>query len=66
MKWVEIDHTHINTHHIQTFYWIKGKLLLSFVGRESMEQWEDPNKELYLKLCRSQGVQPYEEAADGE
>jgi len=60
MKWVELDKTHINTDHVQGFYWRRGVLVLTFVGR-APERWDDPKRELYLKMCRSQGVRPCEE-----
>ena len=60
MKWVTVDNTHLNTNQIQGFYWHRGNLVITFNGR-APERWEDPNREHYLKLCRSQGIQPVEE-----
>lgn len=59
MKWVTIDKTHLNTNHIVAFYWCNGKLAITPNSANPKPViWEDPDRELYLKLCRQQGVQP--------
>jgi hypothetical protein len=60
MQWVELDKTHINTSHIQGFYWRKGALIITFNGR-APERWDDLDRKLYLKLCDYLGIRPYEE-----
>lgn len=61
MKWVEVKGTHINTNRMQTFYWKDGKLVLWLTGDWFPLEWDDPDRELYRKLCRQQGLRPAEE-----
>lgn len=61
MKWVIIKKTHINTNLVETFYWCDGRLIIAFVGEDQPAVWEDPDRKLYLQLCRQQGIRPYEE-----
>ena len=67
MKWCEILGTHINMNLVASFVWYDGKLRLWFVGDSGDgATLADPDRELYIKMCRSQGIRPYEEGdADG-
>lgn len=60
MKWVKIEGTHINTNQIATFYWKDGRLEAWFVGDAVAAKWDDPDRELYVKLCQQIGVEPEE------
>lgn len=60
MKWVLIKEFHINTAMIQAFYWNDFELVIALEGRPELV-CPDPDRELYLKLCRQQGIRPYEE-----
>ena len=64
MKWVTVKIMHINTNNLDAFYWYTGKLYLVFNSDPKPVILEDPDRELYLKLCRQQGVQPVEELYD--
>ena len=64
MKWVEIAKTHVNTDQLETFTWIDGCLRLYFHRDRDPVKLADPDKKLYTKLCRSQGIRPVMEAAD--
>lgn len=63
MKWVEIIGTHVNMNLVETFVWHDGQLHVFFHGDNKVTKVDDPDQELYLKMCRSQGIQPYEEEA---
>lgn len=60
MKWAMIDRFHINTWSLQAFYWKDGELIIALEGRPELV-CPDHDRELYLKLCRQQGIRPYEE-----
>jgi hypothetical protein len=66
MKWVDIKGTHINTNLILSFYWGDGQLIVSFAGDTIPTGWDDPDRELYVKLCHQMGVRPCEEVEHGE
>ena len=61
MKWATVKWTHINTNNVTAFKWKDGLLYVFFIAEEEPTHWHDPDRELYLKLCRQQGVQPYGE-----
>ncbi len=61
MKWVTLRSAHINTNNVGMFYWDDGYLFIDFVGDEGEWKMEDPDQELYIQLCRQQGIRPYEE-----
>lgn len=61
MKWALISRTHINMGNVVAFFWSRGVLYVRFIGNDVSERWTDPDRKLYLKMCRSQGLQPYEE-----
>jgi hypothetical protein len=61
MKWVLIRRSHIHMDNVDLFSWWEGKLLVWFSGDPKSVEFDDPERELYLKMCRSQGVLPYEE-----
>lgn len=65
MKWVLINMTHVNTNNIDCFRWEDGKLYVWFVAEKIPSEWDDPDRELYLRLCRQQGIRPYEEERNG-
>lgn len=62
MKWVLLNHTHINTNNVSAFRLEDDKLVVWFVGEPEPAQYLDPDRELYTKLCHALGVRPYEEA----
>lgn len=61
MKWTTIYKSHVNTNNVDCFRWEDGLLLVWFIGSECPNKWDDPDRQLYLKLCRQQGIQPVEE-----
>lgn len=61
MKWAEIQGTHINTNQIQVFYWDEGELRIHLQGDMQPIIWDDPDRELYKRLCRQQGTRVWEE-----
>jgi hypothetical protein len=65
VKWVLLGARHINTDQLQAFIWSAGSLYLTFNG-ETVLRLRDPDRELYLKLCRLLGVRPVEDDPDGE
>lgn len=66
MKWVKIGRVHVNTDQVQLFHWVGGQLWLYFAGKDSPTAYEDPDRDLYLRLCRTLGVQPREGETRGE
>lgn len=66
MKWVLVARTHINTDLVQAFFWTEGQLTIWVVADDVSMKFRDPDRALYLKLCRALGVRPVEEAADGK
>lgn len=65
MKWVRLNGYHINTDLLTTFFWRpSGELVLYHVNKAV--SLPDPDRELYIKLCRALGVRPMEEVADGK
>lgn len=65
MKWILIKDLHINTDHVQTFHWARGRLVIGFTGEGRPWTWEDPDKQLYIKMCHLLGVRPVEEDPNG-
>ena len=61
MKWICIKGTHVNTTRVDSFYWKEGHLCVWFAGQQVVTTWEDPDRELYIKMCHALGVRPYEE-----
>lgn len=61
MKWVLIEQRHINMNNVDLFSWDDGILFIYYSGDPSPSEIMDPDRELYLKLCQSQGVRPYGE-----
>lgn len=51
MKWVTVKETHINASTINCIRWQDGRLYIWFVGDAESTHWEDPSREVYLKLC---------------
>lgn len=66
MKWVLIEKRHINMNNVDLFSWDDGVLVVYYSGDPVPGEYMDPNRELYLKMCQSQGVQPYEEDDNGQ
>ncbi len=67
MKWIVVKGTHINTHQLETFFWRGGMLWLCFAGDPTPTTWNDPDRELYIKMCHALGVRPYgEDDEDGK
>lgn len=62
MKWIRINGRHINTDQLQMFRWEKGYLILWFTDDPEGVNWWDPEQELYLQLCHTLGVMPWEGA----
>lgn len=58
MKWVTVNKTHINTNNIDCFRWGMGVLHIWFIGEKQPSEWDDPDRKLYLQLCRQQGIRP--------
>lgn len=64
MKWVTLGNTHINTNQLTVFFWQDGDLVLYHADGKRV-RLEDTDRELYLDLCRKQGVRPVmEDLAD--
>lgn len=61
MQWVTVEGTHINTNNVQSFFCQRGRLLINLVGASTTLKWDDPDRELYLALCRQLGIRPDEE-----
>ena len=61
MRWICIKGTHINAHRVESFYWGAGTLRIWFAGNRTPLVWEDPDRELYVKMCHVLGVRPDEE-----
>jgi hypothetical protein len=66
MKWATINKTHVNTNNVDAFKWEDGELVIFFNSDEEPAKWRDPDRKLYLHLCRQQGVRPYEGGDDHE
>lgn len=66
MRWICIKGTHVNTHRIDTFFWSDGKLWVNFAGESDTTIWDDPDRELYVKMCHLMGLRPEEDEEDGE
>lgn len=60
MKWVNLDGIHVNMDQVMLFRWHDGGLRVSFQGYPRSYTFCDPDKRLYLKMCRSQGLRPAE------
>lgn len=60
MKWAMIIDVHLNMDLVVSYYWEHSWLKVVPVGGEVLTYY-DPDRKLYLKMCRSQGVLPYEE-----
>ena len=61
MKWVLLGKRHINTNNICSFFWDIGFIYIEFVNKDGKSIFPDPDKKLYLQLCKQQGIRPYEE-----
>lgn len=63
MKWTLVEDMHINTNNIDAFKWKNGMLYIWFNAECDSEScdFDDPDRQLYLKLCRQLGVRPAEE-----
>ena len=61
MKWAIVRRDHINMNNVTIFKWVEEELYVWFVGEEKPAKWKDPDRKLYIKLCRQQGIRPYEE-----
>ena len=61
MKWVLINHKHINMNNVDEFYWEDGALWVFFNGDPEPYEYKDPERERYQKMCQSQGLRPVEE-----
>lgn len=66
MRWVIVDHLHLNTDRIEGFHWMEGKLCIRFAGTDALILRKDPDKKKYLKLCAQLGVRPVEDETDGK
>lgn len=60
MKWVLIKGSHINADNLDAFTWVKGELILQYNGDPTPYRYNDPDRQLYRKLCRLLCVLPYE------
>ena len=58
MKWVTIKKTAVNMDNVDAFKWEEGQLYVFFNSEDSPTEWEDPNADLYRKLCREMEVLP--------
>ena len=60
MKWVTVNRTHINTNNLDCFCWdgVTSELTLWYSGDKTPVVYQDPDRALYLKLCRQQGIAP--------
>ena len=61
MKWALIGKRHVNMNNVDAFMWENGILFLGYSGDPEVAEFDDPDRELYHKLCRQQGIRPYEE-----
>ena len=61
MKWVLLGKRHINTNNVSYFKWDHGTLFVYFNVSEGSIVLPDPDKKLYRKMCKQQGIRPYEE-----
>lgn len=59
MKWVLIDGTPINTDNVRIFYWDDGVLYI-YYNTGSYNDWSDPDKAKYIRLCYLLGLRPTE------
>ena len=66
MKWVLIGRLHINTSNVSAFKWEDGRLYIFFPGDPVPYTRRDPDKKLYYKVCRSQGLRVYDPIRDEE
>jgi hypothetical protein len=66
MKWVLIASRHVNTDNIDGFYWKKGVLNIYFSDNDAVTCFNDPDRELYVKMCHQMGVRPCEEVEHGQ
>ena len=64
MKWVTVKKIHINTNNVDGFKWEGGKLYVFFNSDTDPAEWDDPDRDLYLKLCRQQGIRPVDALED--
>lgn len=61
MKWVNLAGVHVNMDQVMCFSWRDKGLMVNFYGYSGSYTIRDPDKQLYLKMCRSQGIRPAEE-----
>ena len=68
MKWVTVGRAHWNADHIEAFFWAAGQLVVYWHDREenNVESYKDPDRALYIRLCRAVGLAPVEVVSDGE
>ena len=66
MKWVIVDHLHLNTDRIEGFHWMEGRLCIRFAGSNALIARKDPDKKKYLSLCAQLGVRPVEDDTCGK
>ena len=66
MKWVRVDDAHFNTNLICSFFWVRGKLWIWFLGDDDPTAYQDPKRENYIRLCHALGVAPIGEDLCGE
>lgn len=57
MFWLKIFRTHVNPQTLTAIKWDEGELSVWFIGEEKPAKWDDPDKRLYLKLCRAMDFQ---------
>ena len=58
MKWILIENRHINMNNVDMFSWDDGILFVWYNGDPMPGEYLDPDRQLYLKMCQSQGVRP--------
>ncbi len=67
MKWVQINEAYFNTDLIMAFYWSRGKLWVYWWGEDGIaDDYDDPNKENYNRLCARLALRPLEGDDYGE
>ena len=66
MKWVLIGKRHINMNNVDAFMWERGTLFVCYTADPEIAEFDDPDRKLYLKICLSQGVRPYEGDDNGQ
>lgn len=66
MKWINTNRGHLNTDLMQAFYWSRGKLWVHWLGEDSPESYDDPNRETYTNLCLRLLLKPIEEGSYGQ